>query len=48
MIAADGNATALSTHMGHANISITLDRYGHLLPEAEAATLLGHMPGPCR
>jgi len=28
--------------MGHANISITLDRYGHLMPgnEAEAAGLL--------
>jgi len=28
--------------MGHANISITLDRYGHLMPgtEAEAAQLL--------
>lgn len=28
--------------MGHANISITLDRYGHLMPgnEAEAAALL--------
>jgi hypothetical protein len=33
---------ALSTFMGHANITITLDRYGHLLPGsiAEAATLL--------
>jgi hypothetical protein len=31
-----------STFMGHANISITLDRYGHLMPgsEAEAAQLL--------
>jgi integrase len=28
--------------MGHANFSITLDRYGHLMPgnEAEAAGLL--------
>ena len=28
--------------MGHANISITLDRYGHLMPgnEDEAAALL--------
>ena len=42
MIAASVNAKALSTFMGHANISITLDRYGHLLPgsEAEAASLL--------
>jgi integrase len=42
MIAAGVNAKALSTFMGHANISITLDRYGHLLPgaENEAAGLL--------
>jgi integrase len=35
MIAAHVNAKALSTFMGHANISITLDRYGHLMPGAE-------------
>ena len=42
MIAAGVNAKALSTFMGHSNISITLDRYGHLMPgsEQEAATLL--------
>jgi integrase len=42
MIAAGVNAKALSTFMGHANISITLDRYGHLLPgaEDEAASLM--------
>lgn len=42
MIAAGVNAKALSTFMGHAKISITLDRYGHLMPgsEAEAAGLL--------
>jgi integrase len=42
MIAAGVNAKALSTFMGHANISITLDRYGHLMPgsESEAAALL--------
>ena len=42
MIAAGVNAKALSVFMGHANISITLDRYGHLMPgsEAEAAQLL--------
>ena len=42
MIAAGVNAKALSTYMGHANIAITLDRYGHLMPgnEAEAAELL--------
>lgn len=33
---------ALASFMGHADISITLDRYGHLMPgsEAEAARLL--------
>lgn len=42
MIAAGVNAKTLSTYMGHANISITLDRYGHLFPgnEAQAAELL--------
>lgn len=42
MIAAGVNAKALQTYMGHASISITLDRYGHLMPgsEAEAAGLL--------
>ena len=41
--ARDGvNAKALPTYTGHANIAITLDRYGHLLPgnEGEAAALL--------
>jgi integrase len=35
-------SAALSTYMGHATISITLDRYGHLMPgnEDEAAGLL--------
>jgi integrase len=42
MIAAGVNAKALSTFLGHATISITFDRYGHLMrgSEAEAATLL--------
>ena len=42
MIAAGTNAKALSTYMGHANIAITLDKYGHLFPgnEDEAAGLL--------
>jgi integrase len=42
MIAAGVNTKALSTYMGHSTITITLDRYGHLLPgnEQEAAALL--------
>jgi integrase len=42
MIEAGVNAKALSTYTGHANISITLDRYGHLMRgnESEAAGLL--------
>ena len=42
MIAADVNAKALSAYMGHASVTITLDRYGHLMPgnEDEAAGLL--------
>jgi integrase len=42
MIAAGINSKALSTYMGHSSITITLDRYGHLLPgnESQAAHLL--------
>jgi hypothetical protein len=42
MIAAGVNVKELSTFMGHANIKITLDQYGHLLHGAEdqAAGLL--------
>lgn len=42
MIAARVNARALSAHMGHSSVTITLDRYGHLMPgnETEAANLL--------
>src|SRR5205823_4626437 len=42
MIAAGVNAKALSTYMGHSSVTITLDRYGHLMPgnEQEAAGLL--------
>jgi hypothetical protein len=42
MIAPVSTRKALSTYMGHANTSITLDRYGHLMPgnEDEAAGML--------
>ena len=42
MIAAGVNARALSTYMGHASVSITFDRYGHLMPGSvsEAAGML--------
>ena len=42
MIGAGVNAKALATYMGHASVTITLDRYGHLMPgnEGEAAALL--------
>lgn len=42
MIAAGVNAKALATYMGHASVTITLDRYGHLMPgnEDEAAARL--------
>jgi integrase len=35
MIAANVNAKALSSYMGHSTITVTLDRYGHLLPGNE-------------
>ena len=42
MIAAGVNVKALSSYMGHSSITVTLDRYGHLMPgaEREAAALL--------
>lgn len=42
MIAAGVNAKALCTYMGHHSITVTMDRYGHLMPgnEDQAATLL--------
>ena len=42
MIAAGVNVKALSTYMGHSSVTITLDRYGHLMPgnEVEAAEML--------
>jgi integrase len=42
MIHAGVNAKALSSFMGHSSVTITYDRYGHLMPgaEEEAATLL--------
>jgi len=41
MIAAGVNPKALQAYMGHANIAVTMDLYGHLMPgaEAEAAAL---------
>jgi integrase len=42
LIAAGVNLKALSTYLGHANVTLTLNLYGHLLPgnEDEAAGLL--------
>lgn len=48
-IAAGLNAKTLSTYLGHATITITLDRYGHLMPgsEVEARALLdAYLNGP--
>jgi integrase len=42
MIAAGVNAKALCSYMGHHSVTVTYDRYGHLMPgnEADAAGLL--------
>jgi integrase len=37
LIAAGVNIKAVSTFMGHASVTITLDRYSHLLPGGPAA-----------
>jgi integrase len=50
-IAAGLNAKTLSTYLGHATITITLDRYGHLMPgsEVEARAMLDrYLEGPRR
>jgi integrase len=41
-IAAGVNAKALSSYLGHASVTITYDRYGHLMPgsEGEAVALV--------
>ena len=36
-IAAGANPKEVSARAGHASVSFTLDRYGHLYPEAETA-----------
>ena len=38
MIAADESPKALQTYLGHSSITTTYDRYGHLMPAAEAAS----------
>ncbi len=42
MIAAGVNTKALSSYMGHSSITMTIDRYGHLMPgnEHQAAAQL--------
>jgi integrase len=36
LIAAGLDLKAISTYMGHASVSFTIDRYGHLLPDTHA------------
>jgi integrase len=36
-IAAGANRKEVSARAGHSSVSFTLDRYGHLYPEADAA-----------
>jgi integrase len=36
-IAAGAHPKAIQTRMGHSSINVTLDRYGHLLPELDEA-----------
>jgi integrase len=38
MIAAGVNVKAISTYIGHASVKITLDTYGHLMPNSEQET----------
>ena len=36
MVAAGVHPKAVQARMGHASISVTLDRYGHLFPQIDA------------
>jgi integrase len=36
-IEAEGNLLAISRRAGHSNVAFTLDRYGHLFPDADAS-----------
>jgi integrase len=53
-IAAGGNPKAVSARAGHSSVSFTLDRYGHLHPEADAVlrdhldALIGEATAPGR
>lgn len=40
LIGADVNVKAISRRLGHASVSFTLDRYGHLMPEADGHAAL--------
>jgi len=40
LISADVNVKAISRRLGHASVSFTLDRYGHLMPEADGHAAL--------
>lgn len=40
LIAADVNVKAVSRRMGHHSVAFTLDRYGHLLPDADTDAAL--------
>ena len=43
LIAAGVNLKALSTYLGHANVTLTLNLYGHLLPGNEDEALQGYL-----
>ena len=47
MVAAGVHPKAIQARMGHASISVTLDRYGHLFPQidAEVADALDRLRG---
>ena len=43
-IEAEGNLLAISRRAGHSNVAFTLDRYGHLFPDADSE-LSGRLSG---
>ncbi len=47
LIATGAHSKLISTRLGHSSISITMNRYGHLLPSVDDA-LAGALDAACR
>ena len=48
MVKAGAHAKYLQAQMGHSSIQVTLDKYGHLFPDANRGVLDASMPSSAR